>query len=179
MAKAYYNGVLLPELPSDITIYPYLLLVCSNEENKYSLYGCTHQFYMDNNITNSVLELKTFESNSEIKKRDIYNCTLDASEWTKIGQTQSSYSYVNEMTDASLIWTNTDIPYDSEDSTEIYMRASEPILDSEEECYSITKTKLSRFGDEIRRISGKTEPMETNEMIEFLKNIHSAEGVGF
>jgi len=174
MSKMYYNGVLLPELPSDITSYPYLFILRDVTEDKYKAYGSSHPFYVDNNLTTSSLELRTFDSNSEEKELTYYECTGDS--WV-IVETLSAYGYLYTLSDSdgekcTLIWTNTDIPYDSEDSTEIYMYADEV-------CYSITKKKLSKFGDEIRRLSKSTEKMETNDMINFLENIENGEGVGF
>lgn len=163
MAKYYYNGVLLPEIPSEYASeYPYHIIA-----KRYQSDGTSHYDYV---LTQSEARMFTSLNTVEIEDGSMaQTLTTSDGETLKVGSTLTNIVLpLDGANYYEIIWSN----YDIKDANgDIYFKG--------EVAYKITKTKLARFGDEIRRMSGKTEKMETNEMLEFLANIHSAEGVGF
>lgn len=163
MSKVYYNGILLPEIPSEYASeYPYHIIA-----KRYQSDGTSHYAYI---LTQSkAIKYESWEAVLIEDGSTAQTLTTSDGETLKVGGILTNISLPLEGANRyELIWSNYDIKYVS---GEIYFKG--------EVAYKITQTKLSRFGDEIRRISGKTEQMETNEMLDFLSNIHSAEGVGF
>lgn len=114
MAKYYYNGVLLPEIPSDVlTEYPYAFIYYYPEN--FRLCCTKSQCYWNGaiNLVDTTGDVKLF----------IYNETEDVFDvWETIAGNVFSIA-INEE---HLLWTNTDILNGSADATDIYMYNSVP-----------------------------------------------------
>lgn len=161
MAKTYYNGVLLPEIPSEYASeYPYHIIA-----KRYQSDGTTHYAYV---LTQSKARMFTSLNTVEVDDGStVQTLTTSDGETLKVGSTLTNIVLpLDGENYYEIIWSNYDI--------ECYPSSNKPYFKGGEHSYAITKNKLAMFGDEIRRISGKTEKMETNEMLDILQ---SAEGI--
>lgn len=114
MAKYYYNGVLLPEIPSDVLAeYPY----CWARENSD---GVTFDFLFGKYVwycTDNIIYI-------EVSKYLWYTCTADSTEMTyKTTYTDNGQFGLGN----GVLWSNHNIPNGSSTSTDIYFYASEPV----------------------------------------------------
>lgn len=161
MAKAYYNGVLLPEIPSEYASeYLYHIIA-----KRFQLDGTTHYAYV---LTQSKARMFTSLNTVEVDDGStVQTLTTSDGETLKVGSTLTNIVLpLDGENYYEIIWSNYDI--------ECYPSSNKPYFEGGEHSYAITINKLVMFGDEIRRISGKTEKMETNEMLDILQ---SAEGI--
>lgn len=116
MSKLYYNGVLLPEIPSDVLAkYPICLIYLKADGTNYRLLAGTKIWYVSNNI---YIESSTYV---------VYTATLSSDAWV----------YETQYTDNGnfglgngIKWSNFDIPNGSSISTDIYLAGSCAILES-------------------------------------------------
>lgn len=114
MAKYYYNGVLLPEIPSDVLAeYPY----CWARENSD---GVTFDFLFGKYVwycTDNIIYI-------EVSKYLWYTCTAGSTEMTyKTTYTDNGQFGLGN----GVLWSNHNIPNGSSTSTDIYFSASEPV----------------------------------------------------
>lgn len=115
MSKYYYNGVLLPEIPADVLAeYPYCIILLKN--SVYKLIMAQRKWYM---------------ASSNLRVVDCGNAEFDSngSDW---GTGAYYQSFGNWPTNA-LVWSNCDIPNNSETGTSIYFNGSEPIPEGGQE----------------------------------------------
>ena len=106
MAKFYYNGVLLPEIPSDVLAkYPICLIYLKADGTNYRLLAGTKIWYVSNNI---YIESSTYV---------VYTATLSSDAWV----------YETQYTDNGnfglgngIKWSNHTIPNGSSTSTTAY-----------------------------------------------------------
>ena len=106
MAKFYYNGVLLPEIPSDVLAkYPICLIYLRKDGTNYRLLAGTKIWYVSNNI---YIESSTYV---------VYTATLSSDAWV----------YETQYTDNGnfglgngIKWSNHTIPNGSSTSTTAY-----------------------------------------------------------
>ena len=116
MGKFYYNGVLLPEIPSDVLAkYPICLIYLKADGTNYRLLAGTKIWYVSNNI---YIESSTYV---------VYTATLSSDAWV----------YETQYTDNGnfglgngIKWSNFDIPNGSSTSTDVYLAGSCAILES-------------------------------------------------
>lgn len=110
MAKYYYNGVLLPEIPADVLVsYPYVIIV---------LEGSTYRLLMAQN--------RWFRVSSN--RLQVSNCPNAQFNYNGIDWgTGSFYTSTGNWPQDWLIFANHDIPNGSATSTTIYFYGSEPV----------------------------------------------------
>lgn len=120
MAKYYYNGVLLPEIPADIvSACPYLTILKALDNGNIWCYGSTSKPYY--NVQSSVERLELPSGRYGVK----YNVEGDS--WGEVN-TSTSSTWCNLSTTWTVVWSNFDIPNGSATATDIYFRASYPTL---------------------------------------------------
>lgn len=137
MAKYYYNGVLLPEIPADVLKrYSELLIYLRADGVNYRLLAGTKPWYVNNDI---YIESSTYV---------VYSATAKSESWT----------YETQYTDDGnfgigngIKWSNHDIANGSATSTDIYFYGSEPVPEGgqqePEEPESVTYTHTIEFTD--------------------------------
>lgn len=115
MAKYYYNGVLLPEIPEDVLAeYPYAFIGLVQSTGKYQILASTQPMYFADNQMN--------RQNSNLEP--FIWCLAGDSVWTTV--TSGNYIWSIDS-DRILIWSNHDIPNGSATATDIYFYGSEPV----------------------------------------------------
>lgn len=116
MAKFYYNGVLLPEIPGDVLAeYPYYIIV---------LNGSTYILLM--------AQKRWFRASSDalqVKRCPNAQFDYNGTDWG----TGSFYTSVGNWPQDWLIFASHDIPDGSETAIEIYMQAMTPVPEFPEE----------------------------------------------
>ena len=106
MAKFYYNGVLLPEIPSDVLAnYPICLIYLLKDGTNYRLLAGTKIWYVSNNI---YIESSTYV---------VYTATLSSDAW--VYETQYTDNG-NFNLGNGIKWSNHTIPNGSSTSTTAY-----------------------------------------------------------
>lgn len=137
MAKFYYNGVLLPEIPSDVLAeYPYCWVRLNTDKVTYDLICGKYVWYYASNLytTSSTYVWYTARLESETF---VYKTTYTDNGSFNLG--------------GGLIWANHDIPNSSSTSTTIYFYGSEPeipkvvkyLVKSQDVFYTITDHVLT------------------------------------
>ena len=171
MAKYYYNGVLLPEIPSDVLAeYPYAWIRMNTAANAYDLYFSTEPFYL--------VAQETISGNGIVKpwyKTGYVGYDESASEWVYYKTSNSNLGFDSTLI---ILWSNHDIPNGSADATEIYFYGSEPVPEggSEpeyKEKYVVTTERLIEFADTARKIVGSTATMTPSEMSTAFGNVQT------
>ena len=117
-----YNGVALPEYPTDINIddYPYRWIRNAvNADGCYDLAISTNKFYYRASDNKMVVD-----GGSERWYKVSPSGLSDASTWT-LHATYGSDTWT--MASRSLLWTANDMPIDSIDGTEMYAYGNEPV----------------------------------------------------
>ena len=157
MAKYYYNGVLLPEIPADILIeYPYAWIRTNHDSGYYDLLMSATPFYYKNgNIGPDGTTKKWY--------RTSISSASDATVWSF--NVNDYYSY--GISDTRLVlWSNHDIPNGSADSTEIYFYGSKPVDPNAPEddtqtgaYYKTSGATLTAIADAIRARTGGSEKL--------------------
>ena len=120
MAQLYYNGILLPEIPSSaLATNPYAAIRKNESTGYYDLILAIQPFYYD------VSEKRLIDDGGQT---DLwYRISLSsASNATSWGSAQS-HSYKGWTVDANrtVVWSNHDISIDNDSSLPVYSRASE------------------------------------------------------
>lgn len=131
MAKRYYGGVLLKELP-EREEYPYQLIYTYDSDGKtfYSVCYTKSQLYAVENSLAGYFALTQPESTEYITMF----CSSDTINLDWLGETveeaNTNVAYIGTVgySEYTLLWTNADIKKDSSDSTEVYFAATESIL---------------------------------------------------
>lgn len=121
MAKYYYNGVLLPEIPV-LDGYPYCCIRKNNSTGYYDLlYSPTGFYYKSSGVYDK-------DSVKNHKYTIAIDSDMDTAEW----EDQNNTTYSGWTIDSSriLMWSNHDIPNDSATSTDIYFAALPSLPDS-------------------------------------------------
>ena len=124
MAKYYYNGVLLPEIPEDVLAqYPYCWIRKDAANAKYNLVvASTPWYYNGTNLTrgNTSVSIPYFSipiSNYE-----------NAETWGSAATSSNEFGLAANRT---VLWANHDIRNGSATSTTIYFYATEPVKETE------------------------------------------------
>ena len=106
MAKFYYNGVLLPEIPSDVLAkYPICLIYLRADGTNYRLLAGTKIWYVSNNI---YIESSTYV---------VYTATLSSDAWVYEAQYTDNGNF---NLGNGIKWSNHTIPNSSSTSTTAY-----------------------------------------------------------
>lgn len=122
MAKYYYNGVLLPEIPAEVlTNYPYCWIRDNTRTGHYDLCMSSSPWYASDADT---IYTDSF-STTGIQWYRITKNTPEES-WMFNQAWTSSGGFGNES-DRYIMWSNHDIPNGSVTSTTIYFYASAPV----------------------------------------------------
>lgn len=157
MAKFYYNGVLLPEIPSDVLAeYPYCLILLVADGIKFRLMFGTETWYV--NQERIYIKPSTYV---------IYQTTLESDSWVyeTTYTDEGNYSVAN-----GIKWSNHDIPNGSSTSVYIYLKGTDPVP---EDCdyYQIKSSTLTSFADQARRLNGGTTDLLTpSQMLEIFES---------
>lgn len=120
MAKYYYNGVLLPEIPSDILAeYPYCWIRKNVTSGHYDLFFSKVAFYLIDSTTISGTDVLKPWYRIEIVTSE------DSTEWVYY---KDSTANLGIDTNRPVLWSNHDIPNGSATSTTIYFYGTGPEL---------------------------------------------------
>ena len=119
MAKFYYNGVLLPEVPV-VDGYPYCAIRYDQQNSRIdAIYSQTNFYYTGSTISNAAA------SNYKRYVAPIAN----PEQWSTSSDT--NYGSWTIASNRKLLWANHDIPNGSSTSTTIYFYTSNPASESE------------------------------------------------
>lgn len=123
MAKYYYNGVLLPEIPADVLAeYPYSWIRNNTTSGHYDLFFSKISFYLVD--TDSI-------SGADVEKpwyRVEITSANTADNWVF---NKTSTANLGLDTARTVLWSNHDIPNGSATSTTIYFYGSDPVPENE------------------------------------------------
>lgn len=120
MAKYYYNGVLLPEIPADVLAeYPYCWIRNDGANSNYNLvFASTPWYYNGANLTKG----NTYYS---IPYYSIpFSGYENAETWGSAAYSSNEFGLASNRT---VLWANHDIPNGSATSTTIYFYGSDPV----------------------------------------------------
>ena len=178
MAKWYYNGVLLPEIPQDaLAEYPYCWIrsMPTNESYPYCLFMSNKPSYMK--YSDTLATQATFQM--------YYLSTPDvtsATSWILNSTVTVDCTYTINST-SLLLWSSHDIPNGSADATEIYFAGSYPIDENGNEVgkpeepeptysekYTVKSEWLVSMADEVRRLTGTKDKLTTEQILNALKH---------
>lgn len=121
MAKYYYGGVLLPEIPADTLLsYPYCWLRNNDQTGYYDLVFAKSVWFSTGTSTIN------HNDSEEVKWYRIEKTVAEATEGWTFYQNYSSSAWGNE-TDRPIIWVNEDILEGSATSETVYFAATEPV----------------------------------------------------
>lgn len=125
MAKYYYNGVLLPEIPADvIKTHPYVWIRKNGSTGYYDLLLATGAWYcsasetLNHNDSNNVEWYRVSISSADTAEEWIFNSSYSSSDW-------------GDDANRVLMWSNHDIPNGSATSPTIYFYGSDPVPENE------------------------------------------------
>lgn len=125
MAKYYYNGVLLPSIPTDILVEnPYVWIRKNTSSGNYDLCFAPQPWYI-----NGDMYFPDISSVMSYRYTVPITTSGDATEWTYANSgTFSAYTLDSART---VMWSNHDIPNGSATSTTIYLYATDPVPENE------------------------------------------------
>lgn len=164
MAKYYYNGVLLPEIPADaISEYPYAVIVEDTTTGEYYLTLKQSPSYYSNQY---LLE-------ATVPRKTGYLASSEETEWV---MSYSDTSVVNVYNPFVLCWSNHDIPNGSATATEIYFSGSDPVPEETEEPETVTQylirsDTLTAIADRIREMAGTNKKLTPADIIYWLGRV--------
>ena len=128
MAKFYFNGILLPEAPAEVSqIFTNYWIRDNTRTGHYELILGKGTWYYANSA------LYCSDSSGGLKWYRIEKTKIEsATEWI-FNQTWTSGNFFGAESDRPVVWTNHDVPRDSATSTDIYFYGTEPIPESGQE----------------------------------------------
>lgn len=127
MAKYYYNGVLMPEIPADVLAeYPYCWIRNNTRTGYYDLLLSQKPWYLadEDTLAKSVDATKWYQ---------IPIASADTTEAWTFNSDYDSPTWGNES-NRRIMWSNHDIPNGSATATAIYFYSTYPIPEADE-CY--------------------------------------------
>lgn len=158
MAYCFYNGVRLPELPSEVLKnYPYCWIRKNDNTQHYDLLFTKILGYYDAS-TGGIVYGTTSGTTDIAHYRVAYPGNAD--DWTNY---QTTNTWMALDANRSVVWSNHYIPSGSLTSTEMYFDGYEVI--PETEAYQIQKDTVVAIADQVRRLC-KTENTMTPAQIE-------------
>lgn len=123
MARYYYNGVLLPEIPSEtLSKYPYVFIFYRDDIANYRMYTSSVVPYWYPTTDYPM----TMKADGTLA---MYHLSDNGEEWIWIKDETSMYTLATN----GITWSNYDIPNGSATATEIYFYGSEPVPEFPEE----------------------------------------------
>ena len=136
MSKAYYNGMLLPEIPQEYLLeYPYFtILVFKTNKDFIALFCSKHIPY----YTNETLQLRD----------DVLRLEHRNEEWVEVAS-EGNYAGFNYW---DIIWTSYNVPNGSETATSIYYYGNEPVLYPYEEIIKQESNRYSYNGEVLPKL---------------------------
>lgn len=154
MARYYYNGVLLPEIPADVLEeYPYCWIRNDGANAKYNLvFAATPWYYNGINHTKG-------NTSARIPYYSIsFSGYENAETWGTAEYSSYEFGLASNRT---VMWSNHDIPNGSATSTTIYFYGSEPVP----EIPPFDKKYLLRSGSTLYTITdGAITPLTETEI---------------
>lgn len=121
MAKYYYNGVLLPEIPADVLAEnPYVWIRKNTTSGNYDLCFAPQPWYINGNMY-----FPDISSVTSYRYTVPISTAEEASEWTYANSGTFS-SYTVDGTRA-VMWSNHEIPNGSATATDMYFFGTEPV----------------------------------------------------
>lgn len=167
MANYYYNGRLLPEIPSEILAqYNYFVIAYSGSTVR--VYGSTNVIYK--RVQDGVNKIYIPANRVRITLNKSTN------EWnTPETYTTGTNIVLDSGTDSDqwfLIWSNSNIPDGSATASSIYFYGSEPLEETEDETfYKINSKTLSGIADQVRRKKGISLSLKPDQILALLKTL--------
>lgn len=160
MAYCFYNGVKLPELPSDVLAnYPYCWIRKNDNTQHYDLIFTKVLGYYDASASGIVYGAN--QGTTEIAHyRIAYSDAGTADSWDNY---QTTNTWMALDANRTVMWSNHYIPNGSLTATEMYFDGSEAI--PEVESYQIEKDTMVGIADQVRRLC-KTENTMTPAQME-------------
>lgn len=166
MAKYYYNDVLLPEIPV-VDGKPYVWIRDDGNGSNYEAIYCAYPWHR--------IDDKMYPRKSA--NYVAYYIASDLTEWTYKNSWTNNTGYWYGV---GAIWSSHDIPDGSASASEIYLYASEPVPEggSEpepeyKEKYAVTSEWLVSVADEVRRLTGSTDKLTTEQILEALRSANA------
>ena len=167
---ADYNGVTLPDIPSDALQYQLILKGILPNGILYLVYTSSEPLYVALSETHNADAI--FVKEGALCGGYSFN---DVDTWNTFGEPEEAPSDsainaigIGEDYDNSIIWANFDIPYGSPDSTDIYFPSSVSNI-----LYSIKESTLKGIANSIRSKTGKTDSILTENMASEIEGISS------
>ena len=128
MAKYYYNGVLLPEIPADVVVnYPYACIRKNTATGYYDLFLTGSLWYFKNTF---ITPAAGYSAPIKWYQVPIANAESEP-EWIFTKDSTGTFT-ISET--GLILWSNHDIPNGSATATAIYFYSTYPIPEADE-CY--------------------------------------------
>lgn len=163
----FYNGVKLPELPSDVLAdYPYCWIRKNDNTEHYDLVFTKIPGYYD--ATAGGIVYGANEGTAEIVHYRVPYASADSAENWDNYQTTNTWMALDA--NRTIMWSNHYIPNGSLTATEMYFNGSEAIPD--EGVYQIQKDTLVGFADQVRRLCNTENTMTPAEMESNLNDLN-------
>lgn len=180
MAKFYYNGVLLPEIPAEaLAEYPYVVIVKTSNEEYIEYFGSEYYFA----FSDEKYCYGTYSDGLVILGHTgtpyCLTCTYDMDSDSFVPQDELSMATIPLMENYfTLVWSNHDMDMyvDDKPTGEIYRAASDPVP-FEEKKYEIKESTLKAIADSIRTKTGKTDLITPENMPSEIDGISSGGGL--
>lgn len=168
--KFYYNGVLLPEIPSDVLAeYPYCVIRNNTASGYYDAFFAEEMFYWQ--ITGSSQGITQVDQSVQ---QPWYRIAIAESEQAENWELNkiSSNTWFSFDDNRTLLWSNHDIYQATDSVPSLYFEATEPVPEVDDASwYQIKASTLTGFADEAIRIDGEvTAPITTAKIQEILEN---------
>lgn len=167
MAYCFYNGVKLPELPSDVlATYPYCWIRKNDNTQHYDLIFTKVLGYYD--ATAGGIVYGENSATAEIAHyRVAYADASTADSWDSY---QTTETWMALDANRTVMWSNHYIPNGSLTATEMYFDGSEAIPDAES--YEIQKDTLVGIADQVRRLCNTEDIMTPAQMTSNLEGLN-------
>lgn len=156
VGKYYYNGVLLPEIPSDaLGNYPYCWIRNNTRTGYYDLFMAKSPWWQSDSTT--------IYTASYADGIQWYRTSISAvgDDWTFNQSWTTNGGMANEP-DRAILWANHNIPTGAVTATAIYFVGSSAVPD--EESYQIKKDTVVAIADQVRRFYNTEETMTPAQM---------------
>ena len=169
--KRFYNGVLLPKIPSDVLAnYPYVWIRKHTTNGEYQAMFSASGFYYDG--SNSV------DDKNAVKNPEYVLPITDGTSWT-VASTSEGYSSWTVDDARPCMWSNHDIPNGSATATGIYFNGSEPLTELTETVtklvpvergseYAVTSANLNDIAKRTQEMAGTRKLMTPEDIIYYL-----------
>lgn len=161
MSKFYYNGVLLPEIPSDVLAeYPYCWIRNNTTSGNYDLIFGKQSWYFSDNTMNCQ------NSNDEKWYTLPISTSAEATGWNFSQNTTGEFGIDSNRT---VLWSNHDIPNGSATATGVYFSATEPIGENEVKAKSLKYETYTNFYLSSGNINYEVDSLTINYIIPVTK----------